>query len=680
MSFLAPLFLLGLAGLAIPVIIHLIQRDHRRVVPFPSLMFVRRIPYQSVRRRRIRHWALLMLRLAALALIVFAFARPFLARDDVRAAGASGPRELVVLLDRSYSMGYGDRWARARAAAREALEGLGPSDRGSIVLFASNVEVAVRSTGDRARLLSALGVVEPADGSTRYAPALRVAGSILSESQLPTREAVLISDFQRSGWKGGEPVRLPEGAGLTIRSIAEDAATPDLAVTPVSLARSTFSNQQRVTVTGGVLNRGAAAVTGAEVTLEIDGRAVQSERVDLEPHGAATVTFAPVTMTARQVRGTVRIPADPLVADNAFHFVASPAQPLGVLLVERPGAPSGTSLYLRRALAVGDTPRFEVTVASADRVTDEQARTASVIVVNDVPVPDALARRLGRAVEQGAGLLVIAGPRATWPAAVDVLPAVAAANVDRSDGEAARVGSLEYGHPVFELFKSPRSGDFSTARFYGYRAGRLAESATVLARFDGSVPGLIERRVGQGRVLMWMSTLDLFWTDLPLKPVFLPFLHRAMRHLASYSEPPAWMTVGEVLDPSQPTLAPTGSRIALTPSGERLTLDEEGNEVIELTERGFYEIRTQENEATPMVVASNVDLAESDLEPIDTQEIVAAALAVPSGRAGAAAADGVYPPAVQERMQRLWWYLLCAGLILLGVETVLSNRTRRGQS
>ncbi len=56
MSFLTPLFLVGLAGLAIPVILHLIQRERKNVVQFPSLMFLRRIPYQSVRRRRIRHW------------------------------------------------------------------------------------------------------------------------------------------------------------------------------------------------------------------------------------------------------------------------------------------------------------------------------------------------------------------------------------------------------------------------------------------------------------------------------------------------------------------------------------------------------------------------------------------------------------------------------------------------
>ena len=99
-------------------------------------MFLQRIPYQSVRRRRIRNWPLLLLRLAALALIVAAFARPFLRRQALAAAAAGGAREVVVLLDRSYSMGYGDRWTRATAAAREAIAGVGPADRASLVFFA----------------------------------------------------------------------------------------------------------------------------------------------------------------------------------------------------------------------------------------------------------------------------------------------------------------------------------------------------------------------------------------------------------------------------------------------------------------------------------------------------------------------------------------------------------------
>src|SRR5829696_2353067 len=141
MSLLTPLFLLGLAGLAVPVIIHLIQRERKNVVAFPSLMFLRRIPYQSVNRRRIRNWPLLLLRLAALTLLVLAFTRPFLRRDALAAAAAGGAREVVILLDRSYSLGYGDRWQRAVAAARNVIGGVNPGDRATLAFFDTGVDV-----------------------------------------------------------------------------------------------------------------------------------------------------------------------------------------------------------------------------------------------------------------------------------------------------------------------------------------------------------------------------------------------------------------------------------------------------------------------------------------------------------------------------------------------------------
>src|SRR5262245_64573848 len=125
MNFLAPLFLAGLAALSIPVIIHMIHRERKTVVEFPSLMFLQRIPYKSVRRQKLRHILLLALRCLAIAMLVAAFARPFFERRRPPTVGLTGAREVVVLLDRSASMGYSNRWSRARDAARKAVSGLG---------------------------------------------------------------------------------------------------------------------------------------------------------------------------------------------------------------------------------------------------------------------------------------------------------------------------------------------------------------------------------------------------------------------------------------------------------------------------------------------------------------------------------------------------------------------------
>jgi hypothetical protein len=674
MNFIAPLFFVALAGLAIPVLIHLIQREKKQIIRFPSLMFVQKVPYKSIQRRRIHNWLLLMVRLSALALIVLAFARPFFDRQDLPAAG-TGARELVVLLDQSYSIGYGDRWERARAAAYDAVNTLGADDRGSIVLFSSNAEIALRSTasGERERLTAAVAAAKPSAGSTRYAPALKVAGSILLDSPLPRREVVLISDFQRGGWRGEEGATLPAGTTVTPVLIGGADDAPNASVTAVSFARSTFTNQERVAVTAVVVNRGARSLNRGQLTLEMGGRPVQTQPFTAEASSSTSVTFDPVTVASSSMRGTVRAGDDALAADNVFNFVISPVQPVRVIVVDRGGTGSA-ALYLTRALAIGDTPRFEAAVKQPDAVSDDDLRRASTVVLNDVAVSAALGRRLARFVEAGGGLFVALGPRASWPQDVAILPAVLQAPVDRTRGDAARIGALEYGHPVFEPFRAPRSGDFAGARIYGYRSVEPSPTAQVLARFDAGAPALLERRTGEGRVLLWTSSLDLAWSDFPLKPVFLPFVHRAVRHLSAYAEPAPWSTVGQVLDASfgAPASQPPGG-VVITPSGRQVPVDDEGGGVLELTEQGFYELRTRAGEGVAAVVASNVDSAESDLTPMDPKEIVAAAMAgVDDGSRGTAGVP--LPPAAQERSQRLWWYLLCIGILVLGADTLISNR------
>jgi hypothetical protein len=678
MSFLAPLFFAGLAALAVPVLIHLIQRERKNVVQFPSLMFVRRIPYSSIRRRRIHNWMLLMLRLAALALIVLAFARPFF-RGTTLAAAAGGARDVVILLDRSYSMGHGDQWDRAKQAAREAVAGLADGDRAALVSFATTAEVSVQPTNERGRLQSEIDATRLSAGGTRYGPALKLAGSLLASSTYPRREVVLISDFQRAGWSPGDGLRLPAGTTVTPVSVPAQQ-TQNVAVTPVNLQREQAAGQDRVTVTANLLNRSDAAVNNLAVSLEVDGHVAETVHLSLEPHAAGTAVFKPVILTSPNTRGVVRIANDALAADNAFHFVLSPPRPVPLVIVNSTRTRGDAALYVQRALSIGESPRFDVTTRAGDDLDDTALSQARVVVVNDATISEATAQRLRRYVENGGGLLVVFGPQSTWPSpAAEFLPATVSGTVERTRGPAAALSNLEYGHAVFEPFRAPRSGDFSAARFYGYRSVTPAADAQVLARFDDGAPALLARNVGRGRVLAWASTLDLGWGDLALKPVYLPFVHQMVRYVADYRQRASWATVGQVLDLSQEG-DPSRARVALTPGGTRMPLEGEQGRLLELAEQGFYEVREQDRQsALVTVAAANVDLTESDRTPIDPAEIAASVAGSLPGT-GSTDAAAPLPDEAQERTQRLWWYLLFAGILLLTGESLLAHRLSRANA
>ncbi len=302
LSFLFPAFLAGLAALAVPVLIHLSRRQSEQVREFPSLMFLRRFPQQTEKRRRLRDVLLLALRCAALTILVAAFARPFLDRPIASPAAQTGSREVVVLLDRSASMAYGDRWARAVAAAGEAIDGLGADDRASLLAFDDGAELLTRASPDGAVLRGALESLQPTDARSRFSGGLKLAESVLLSSAAPRRELVIVSDFQRTGWDGDEGaagIHLPPGTRVTPVSVG-GGATSNVAVTGVEFARESLSGRERVVATTRLVNQGDTPLAGLPVSLELEGRELETRSVDLPAGGPATVSFSPFTLPVAQ--------------------------------------------------------------------------------------------------------------------------------------------------------------------------------------------------------------------------------------------------------------------------------------------------------------------------------------------------------------------------------------------
>ena len=690
MAFLAPLFFVALAALSIPIIVHLTERQREKVVEFPSLMFLHKIPFRSTQRRKIRNWFLLAIRCLALVLLVAAFSRPFLENSEISSGSVLGPKEIVVMVDRSYSMGYGTRWERATGAARAALERLQSTDRASLIFFSTGAQAVLRASSDKARLLAALDSTSLSAEATRFGPALKLAQSILDESEFSNLEVVIVSDFQRSAWSGDEGVIFPPGTTVTPVEIG-DEERPNVSVAAVTLRREFFSGRERISVAARITREAGEAPEDVQVRLELDGREQQVRTVRLDPTGSAGVTFDAFTLADPFTRGTVRLDGDAMPQDNAIHFVLSPGRALSALVLEGQGARRDASLYLQRALEISEESAFQVVVRPSTTVTEADLDTHALIVVNDARFPSgASGLRLQEFVKAGGGLLMVLGERSAWqPGLEEVLPGRFGAATDHARRGPARLGFVDYSHPVFEVFSGPRGGDFSRARFFRSRPLTVAEGDRVLARFDDGSAALVERPLGDGKVMVWASTVDAFWNDLALQPVFLPFIHQLARHLGSHSERVPWLNAGQVVDLADPDLVfgatadpltlmrPDEEWVALAPAGGSILLPPtEGPRYLELQEQGFYEVRPPgSDEPRPFTLAVNVPPAESDLSTMEPDELAAAvAPREQTVQAGAARAlQGETTIVDRERRQSLWRFLMVAAFFLLAVETALSN-------
>ncbi len=297
-------------------------------------MFLRKIPYRSVRRQKIRHLLLLALRCLAIAIVVAAFARPFFDRQITATPAASNAREVVLVMDRSYSMANGGRWERALSAARTVASQIGPPDRLSVVAFGS-YRGADRRAHERARAdgKRCIATLRPTSEPTRYAAGFRMAAQILAASDLPKKEIVLVSDFHRFGWTPNDDVALPASASVRTVDVSRGESA-DVAVASVSVARTQTGDRVRAVVTARASNLGRTTARGGRHAgacgspggdAAADGTAARDGPGGLRG-GARVRRRRPVESCAS--------PRDSQPANDAFFFTVAEESGASALIVE----------------------------------------------------------------------------------------------------------------------------------------------------------------------------------------------------------------------------------------------------------------------------------------------------------------------------------------------------------
>ena len=576
---------------------------------------------------------------------------------------------------------------RRRLLARPSTA-LGPNDRGTVILFADQAR-AVREEGtSRGALRATVDSASPGDAATRYSPALLLARRTVVDSKLPKREVIVISDFQRSGWDVNEDARLPAGTTVTPVDVAS-AEVADRAVRAVELRRSIADGRERIAVTARVSNVGPAA-RGIEARLEVAGRVVAANRLDLGADAGGVVTFESLPIPESPQQAAIRITTDGVPGDDVLHFILERAPSIPVLVVEGVTAGADPDIYLQRALEIGDRPSFDVTMRRSTQLSAADLTGKRLVIMDNAPWPAGdLGRRLEAFVRGGGGLLVVSGDAVSatsWPGRGNgVLPVVPGDVRDRVSDKGAVLGYIDRSHPALSVFANPQSGDLSAARFYRYRT--LAADSGVLARFDDGSVAVVEQRTGTGRTILFASSLDGIWNDLPRQPVFLPFVHQLAQYASGYRAGRSVYEVGDAVDLRGVGSATADSArqrgiayVAVSPQGNRLRIGgTQGEPALIPSEAGVYEVRPAGSPgARPRLVAVNIPGRELDLSRFDPTRLTHSVSPVAD-----TPASGTTPAEVdraeRERKQSVWWYLLLIAATLLVVESVLAHRLSRSR-
>jgi hypothetical protein len=579
--------LAGLGAALVPLVVHLLARSRYRTVDWGAMMFLQGMDSSQTHSARVRQWVLLGMRMLLVGLLAVALARPVVEGRW----GGEGRVTAVIMLDRSYSMAYGEggrtRFDKAREAVLQILAGFKKGDEVALVLLGGQVEVPFHEPTSNLQMVARdVAELTVTDGDADLAHGLKEARAILDRPDRVNRELYLVCDRQAMNWKA-----LEANPPADFRKWLDDRAMPtrfrvipvggedteDVAIEAVELADGVAVRSQPAEVEVRVRNYGKAPAAAMELSLYLTtpadgprkfddpGRRIGKTAVTVGAKNVAEVRIPVLFDQAGSHVLTAQIKGPGLETDKRFDSAIDVVDPIRVLIIsgdEKVEESRRESFFLKLALAPYQTalkrPQGDPAVVVV-RPAEEWNRTDlsrfQVIILANVPqITFEQARALEQKVYEGSGLIIAPGNlsivenynSALYRNGLGLMPAKLSAPVPADGSKATSVLGLELSHAVFRFRRGTDPLPGAVVGRYFPAVPRPAD-ARVLATYASGEPFLVEGPRGRGKVLLLTTPLDADWSTLPLQPFFLPFVQSAVRYVCSPTNPPRNLAPGEPL-------------------------------------------------------------------------------------------------------------------------------------
>jgi len=685
MSFLYPLFLAGIAAIAVPIVLHLVRRHTRDRVPFSSLMFLRTTLPRFTSRSRIENLPLLILRCIMLCLLALAFSRPFFSRPAADRQVRPG-RRIVLLIDTSASMRRAGVWDRAVGEARAVLADAAATDRVCVMNFDKESRTlmgfeqwqTLEPTRRMSVAIEEISKLSPGWNGTDLGQALVNAAEAIEDDEAneqqraaSLRQVVLVGDLQQgSRLETLRSYEWPERTELVVRAIEAEGTTnatlqlltdrDDLAVTdgrhrtPVRITNSPDAAAEQFTL------RWADSDLADSIT-----------DVYVAP-GHSAVVHVP-TPTDKQAGHTLILSGDDHDFDNTLYLAPQLKQQINIVYLGTgdPNDPREMSYYVRRCFDAGRAlnPQVIFTPESG-----EIAKARFVIITGPLEREHAVAVR--EYLESGRTAL-LAMKSATAAADLETLTGVGNLHAEEAEVNGyAMLDRIEFNHPLLAPFAEPQFGDFTGIHFWKHRHVDAAQlpGARVLATFDSNEPAVFEQPVGAGSLVVLTSSWHPSDSQLALSSKFVPLLYSMLEYGGVLVGRRSQHFVGDSVPMPDTRISKQSDWRIRKPDDSVLTLEAGRQSFAGADMPGVYTI---ESPAGSRVFAVNLPVAESRTAPMSIEEFEG--LGVSLGQSSDVPAELVRQASRRssfvelEFEQKLWRWALAALLAVALIETWLAG-------
>jgi len=696
MTFLAPLFLLGLLAVAIPIIIHFLNLRKPQKVAFSTLSFFSELQKSTIRRLKLKRWLLLAVRILTVILLAIALARPFLP-PGIGGTSSSSATLYIIWVDNGIRMDRVDAEGPYLDQAKQLIQSLtddardqdrfailpthgdqlsaGYLNQSQVSDRLQNLEISETGSLLNQRLRDIEGLVSSWSGDVSILYRITTDDGLVTDAEVLEIPESLSDILMNYVLLGSE-----SGSNLVVQSVnaAGTVAGPGVSV-PIEIVVSNFGHQPAY---------------NAFVSLEVDDQLVGQHQLDLDPGSSETVFFDLIPSRSGFVKGDILLEGDQFQPDNDHFFSLEVPEVRQVLIINE--VSNGTETYLTAALQAAEQiqGRISVQQATSNSYQDAgQLDNFDVVVLNGLDrINDDLQESLVRTVQSGRGLVLFPSPRADFSSYNRLLDRLNAGQFVGFRGTygsfdpVARIDRIRDGHPIIEeIFEKQEDEDISTelpGLFYYLRHNPESQSGTLTVLQSELVePILLDHRFGNGRVLISTVGADPGWSSFPGNPLFAPIFYRTV--LFAMSGDQGGFNAHVLGQPFEWTGQLQGDRIVLsnnqTDFFPEIELQRDGSTKITYPatewQPGIYQIRT---ESGNIQVAANFDISESDfytLSDDNTLEILASKLE-------SVQIFGQNDRSLSEIQQQLraagygaeiWYWFVLAAIILLMTELAISR-------
>lgn len=597
MTLLAPLFLLGLLAIGLPIWLHRLSAENPNKQAFSSLMFLDPGEPRRVLAKNLQYLLLLSMRISVLVLLALAFAGPTCFRAPSIGDSADAALHLIVL-DVSGSMAFDGRFDAAQDEARDIISSLDSEDVAQVITVGRTTSILTQQTGDPASLTAAVASAAAGVFRLDFGRLMSALDGVIRAANRPV-VMHFVTDAQASGLPSQFADLAPSAAlRIDIRSIAEDRFD-NWAVE--HLAGSALTGEL-------IANVRSYAESQAErsVTLFLDDEIIETSNVTLAPQATASVSFAPLALRAGSNRVRVQIfPNDELSADDSRFIALQRPQPRPVLILSS-DLQSADTLFVTAALETLQALVIEAEIVTIDQLDELALDDYHFVIVPDAGTIDVnSAAALDAYVRSGGALWMALGPQSSSLGSLPVTGQAVAPIFLAGGVESIPVGVVDLDHPALRGQNGLRSAQF-------FRSVSITPDPvdSVLISLESGQPLLLERELGAGRVMVYTSTLNREWNDLVVQPAFVPFVSGLANYLLGSAGFSSEAALGSTL--AVRAMGLSGGQIFDAAGDPALGLG--GSDDVLLDQIGFYEAV---GNGVSQYIAVNFDAQESDLRPME---------------------------------------------------------------